>query len=65
MTFDAQSLIVLALVAGAAGYLARVVWKACFRPVRGCGACGDCPSSKSSREPNVVTIGPTSDRQHA
>lgn len=57
MPFDAQSLIVLAVVAGAAGYLARVVWKACTRPAGGCTTCGDCPSGKANHEPSVVTIG--------
>lgn len=56
LTFDPQNLIAMAIVASAAGFLARAVWRACRRPAGGCTACGTCPASKSGQDPVVVTI---------
>jgi len=66
MNFDPQSVAAPAIVAIAAGYLARITWKKWLgkrKPgeTAGCGSCGSCPSAASAgrSEPNVVQIGPT------
>ncbi len=55
MSFDWQSLVVVAIVLAAAGYLAVGAWRSVARrKAAACGACGDCAHSAGGRQ--VVSI---------
>jgi len=55
MNWDAQNLIVLAVVGLAAGYLLRSLRQiATRRKAAACGACASCPAAKS--DPAVVSL---------
>jgi len=58
MIFAWQNLIVLAIVAIAACYLARVMWRSIALKKSGCGGCGTCPSNTAAKEPHLVGIQP-------
>jgi hypothetical protein len=62
MTFDWQNAIVLLIVAGASGYLARRAWQAIAQRRAGCGACSTCPAGEAPADKNegpaVVTLEP-------
>jgi hypothetical protein len=49
MTFDWQNAVVLLMVAGAIGFLARRSWLALRqRAKKGCGACGSCAANQTA-----------------
>jgi hypothetical protein len=53
---DWQNLIVLAAVALAGVYLARVAWRSVARRASACGHCAACPESTTDTEPTVIGI---------
>ena len=56
MTFDWQTITVLAIVAVAAVYLARAAWQTVARrKAAACGSCSSCPTG--DEEQQVVAIG--------
>ena len=53
-----ENLIVLAVVAAAVAYLARVAWQTVARRrAAACGGCENCPSASANNAPRVVEIG--------
>ncbi len=64
-----QNLVVLAIVAAAAGWLAYRAYATMARKRKaGCGACPTCPVEESNSEPQVVAIetllGPRNNGRH-
>jgi hypothetical protein len=56
MTFNGETLLVLAIVAAAAGYLLRGAWITFAGKSRGgCGSCSKCPAEHGGREPQVIS----------
>ena len=57
MTDPWQNLIVISIVAAAAGWLARSAYSTLARKRKaGCGACPTCPTEGAKSEPQVVAI---------
>jgi hypothetical protein len=58
MTVTFDNLVVLALVAAAAGYLGSRLWSTVRgkRPGSGCGACANCPSQGADPGPAVISV---------
>jgi hypothetical protein len=56
MTLDWQTLIAVALVLLAAGYLCRRGWQTIVRKRAGCGACSNCPADHDTAGKPLVTI---------
>ena len=56
MTFNGENLLVLAIVAAAAGYLLRGAWITLTAKRRtGCGSCSTCPTQEAREEPQVIS----------
>ena len=56
MTFNGETLLVLAIVAAAAGYLLRSAWGTLTAKRRsGCGSCSTCPTQQARGEPQVIS----------
>jgi len=63
MTLDWQNLIVLAIVAGATAYVARMVWSSIFaRKASACGGCRNCGTIQKPGEVFSIASHRTSDR---
>jgi hypothetical protein len=62
MTFDWQNLVVLAIVAAAAMYIARVGWTSLVaRKTTACGGCRNCASREKSGDVFSITSSPATD----
>jgi hypothetical protein len=57
MTPVVQNLIVLSIVAAAAGWLAYRAYATFARKRKaGCGACANCPAENAPTEPQVISV---------